>query len=213
MDPRDLCTLADVKALMQKTGPNAAAQDALIQSLITDISCEIMEDYGREFAPGGAYSIPAVNATRTFAYPWGEQYPGEAYVDFRPYDLQTSPAPTVVADSLESSPYTLSGDEWRLNPQPPSQGVFMGIYVLPLNMSIGIIGWRKRFITVTGNWGFPSVPRKVKDACVQTVIHRITNYPGARRVDQVDSMMPATSPRGYPMTAIDLLSSFKRMTV
>lgn len=214
-DPRDLASLADVKSLMQKTGPNAASQDALIQTLITRASIKIMRDYGREFIPGGVNSISAVAATRTFEYAWGDQFPGEALVDLKPYDLAVvQPTPlVVVADTDQANPYTLSTDEWRLWPQPASEGVYRAIKVLPLNASIGLIGWRKRQITVTGNWGFPSVPYEVTEACAEMVIHWITNYPGARRVDQVDSGMPAMSPRSYPMTAVDLLCNFKRMTV
>lgn len=215
-DPRDLTTVANVKALMQKSGANAGSQDALIQTLITRASVKIMDDYGREFVPGGTDSLPHVNATRLFAYPWGDQYPGEAFVDFRPYDLQASSVASlvVVADPLEAAPYTLSGDEWRIWPQPPARGqVHLGINVLPLNMSIGIIGWRKRYITVTGNWGFANVPEQVAEACEETVIHWITSYPAANRAPQIDSgAVPVAAPRSYPMTAVDLLQNFKRMT-
>lgn len=209
----DLCALADVKALMQKSGGNAASQDSLIQTLITRWSTKIMRDYGREFVPGGPLGLPAVNATRTLEYAWGDQYPGEAFVDFRPYDLQMSPAPVVSVDTDQSSPIVLSTDEWRLWPQPPSQGVFMAIKVLPLNVSAGIIGWRKRQITVTGNWGFPSIPPEVTEAAIECVLWTLTNYPGMSRPDGYDSLAVATSPRSYPMSALDLLGSFKRMTV
>lgn len=214
-DARDLCTLDDVKALMQKTGPNATSQDSLIQSLITRASIKIMRDYGREFVPGGANSEPYTQTTRTFEYPWGDQFPGEAFVDFRPYDLavtQSNPL-VVVADTDQASPYTLSTEEWRLWPIPASQGVYLGIKVLPLNMSVGIIGWRKRQIKVTGDWGFPSIPFEVSQACAETVIHWVTAYPGSRRPDAVDAGVMPTVPRSYPMQAVDLLQSFKRMTV
>lgn len=213
-DSRDLATVADVKALMQKAGPNAGAQDALIQSLITRVSIKIMRDYAREFVPGGVNSEAFTAATRTFEYPWGEQYPGEAFVDLRPYDLAVAqPTALVVkADTDQASPVTLSTEEWRLWPQPPTQGVFMAIKVLPLNMSVGLVGWRKRQIQITGNWGFSSIPFEATQATAETVIHWITNYPGARRVDQVDSGLPAMSPRSYPMSALDALNAFKRMT-
>jgi hypothetical protein len=156
-DPRDLCLLSDVKALMQKAGPNAASQDALISTLITRASIKIMRDYGREFVPGGTESLPATGATRTFEYSWGEQYPGEAFVSLAPYDLQTSPAPTVIVDTDQSSPITLSTAEYRLWPRPASQGVFMAIKVVPLNVSVGPrrVGVSGN-CTVTGNWGFAS---------------------------------------------------------
>lgn len=214
-DPRDLCTRDNVKALMQKAGPNAASQDPLIDILITRASVKIMRDYGREFVPGGVNSDPFTATTRTFEYPWGEQYPGEAFVDFRPYDLAvTQPVALVVqADTDQASPITLSTDEWRLWPQPPSQGVYLGIKVLPLNVSVGIVGWRKRQIQVTGNWGFPSIPPEVAQACEETVIHWLTSYPPTLRPDAYDSGSPVVVPRSYPMTAVDLLQDFKRMTV
>jgi hypothetical protein len=212
-DSRDLCTVADCTSLMQKTGANAASQNTLIQSLITRASVKIMRDYGREFVPGGPNSETFTGATRTFEYAWGDQYPGEAFVDFRPYDLQLTPAPAVFVDTDQTSVVTLTTDEWRLWPQPPSQGVFMGIKVLPLNMSVGVVGWRKRQIQVTGNWGFTSIPFEVTQACAATVIHWLTNYPAARRVDQVDAAMPGFTPRSYPMSALDDLNAFKRMTV
>lgn len=214
-DPRDLCTVDDVKALMQKTGPNAGNQDTLIQSLITRTSVKIMRDYGREFVPGGPNSEPSSAATRTFEYQWGDEYPGEAFVDLRPYDLAVSqPTPlVVVADTDQPVGYTLSTQEWRLWPQPPSQGVFMAIKVLPLNVKVGIVGWHKRQIQVTGNWGFPSIPFEVQQACVETVIHWLMAYPAARAAGQQDAAIAAPAPRSYPMTAIDLLQSFKRMTV
>lgn len=212
-DPRDLTTVASVKLLMQKSGPNAATQDALIQKEITVASVKIMRDYGREFVPGGPNSETFTGATRTFEYAWGDQYPGEAFVDFRPYDLQKSPAPVVLVDTDQvATPITLSVEEWRLWPQPPTQGVFMGIKVLPLNMNVGQIGWRKRQLTVTGNWGFPTIPLEVGQACDETVMHWITNYPAARRADQVDAALAPVMARSYPMTALDLLQAFKRMT-
>lgn len=213
MAAQDLCTLADVKALMQKSGANAATQDALISSLITRASVKIMRDYGREFVPGGVNSEAYAAATRTFEYAWGDQYPGEAFVDLHPYDLaKAQPIALVVqADTDQPNPVTLSTDEWRLWPQPCPEGVYKAIKVLPLNMSIGLIGWRKRQITITGNWGFPSIPFEVTQACAETVIQWITAYPAARRVDQMDAAVAVTTPRSYPMTAIDLLQNFKRM--
>jgi len=207
-DPRDLCGLEDVKALMQKSGANGAAQDPLIASLITRASVKIMGDSGREFVPGGATSEPAVNATRTFEYVWSDT-DDETYVDLYPYDLQTTVVPMIVADPDLSSPVTLTTDQYRLSPVPPSQGVYMGVRVRDLGSSIGT-NWRTRQVQVTGNWGFPSVPFDVNQACAETVIHWITSYPGARRVDQTDAALPAMTPRSYPMSAVDLLRRFWR---
>lgn len=213
-DPRDLCTLADVKALMQKSGANAAAQDALIQSLITRASIKIMRDYGREFVPGGPNSEIFTNATRTFEFERDLFVSSaEVFVDLYPYDLQITPAPTVVIDSDLSSATTITAAEFRLWPQPPAKGVYEAIRLALLSARYGWPRYSHRQITVTGNWGFPSIPFEVTQATAETVIHWITNYPGARRVDQVDSAIPAPQPRSYPMTAVDLLRAFERVTV
>lgn len=196
---------------MQKVAADTG-QDARIATLITRVSTKIMRDYGREFVPGGALALPAIAATRKFDYAWGDQYPVEARVSLAPYDLQLTPAPTIIVDTDQSSPSTLSTDEWRLHPQPPRDGVYTAIYLCPLNVSVGMVGWRKRQLTITGNWGFPAIPGEVAEACAQTVAYWITAYPAAGRPDLGEGV-PAPQPRGYPLSALDLLSPFKRMDV
>lgn len=208
----NLCTLADVKALMQKTGVNAAAQDTLISSLITRASVKVMAEYDREFVPGGPNALPAVGATRTFEYPWADQNAGEALVSLAPYDLQTSPVPTVIADTDQTSALTLTTGEYRLSPQPAVLGVYSAIKIFPLGVSFGVVGWRSRRFTVTGNWGFPTIPSDVVQATAETVIHWLTAYPAAGRPDQQDFGQAVVAPRSLPMSAVDLLRRFQRMT-
>src|SRR5258708_2741146 len=126
-DARDLTTVASVKLLMQKSGANAGGQDALIQQEITRASVKIMDDYGREFVPGGAYSVPFTAAPRTFEFAY--DMTGEVFVDLYPYDLQMTPDPTVIIDSDLATSITLTSDQWRLWPRPASQGVFSAIRV------------------------------------------------------------------------------------
>lgn len=210
-DPRDLCVLADVKALMQKTGPSSDNQDPLISSLITRASIKIMRDYGREFVPGGPDSIPFTNATRTFEYePGGSD---ETYVDLNPYDLALTPVPTVIVDTdgATPTPTTLTLDGYRPWPQPPSQGVYMALRIGRTSPIVdNLRSFRSRQFTVTGDWGFPSIPLEVTQACAETVIHWITSYPAMRAAAQPDSGIVASTPRSYPMTAVDLLSTFDR---
>lgn len=205
-DTRDLCTVADVKTLMQKSGINASAQDVLIQTLITRASVKIMRDAGREFIPGGYRSETFTNATRTFEFEKSGDG-DEDFVDLFPYDLQTGVVPTIILDSDGTSPITLDTTEYRLWPQPPRDGVYMAIRIRKCG---GFTHWRNRQLTVTGNWGFPSVPEDVKQACGETVIHWITSYPAAGGVDQLDSGAPGVTPRSYPMSAVDLLAGYVR---
>jgi hypothetical protein len=195
---------------MQKLASDTA-QDARIATLITRVSTKIMRDYGREFVPGGPLGLPASGATRTLSYSWVDQYPTEAWVSLAPYDLQLTPDPVIQVDTDQASPITLSADEWRLRPQPPRDGVYTAIYLSPLNVTVGTVGWRKRQLKITGNWGFPAIPGEVAEAAAQTVAYWITAFPAAGRPDLGDMIPP--QPRGYPMSALDLLSPFKRMDV
>lgn len=210
-DPRDLCLLADVKALMQKTGPNAGTQDDLIQSLITRTSVKIMGDTRREFVPGGPNSEAYTAATRTFEYVWSDT-DDETFVDLSPYDLQLTPVPTILIDTDTDTPTTLDTDHYRLWPQPALHDVFMAVRIRDIGTSLAT-RWRTRQIQVTGNWGFPSIPYDVTQACAETVIHWISNYPGARRPEQIDAATMGAQPRSYPMTALDLLGRFTRVAI
>lgn len=197
---------------MQKATGDTA-QDARIATLITRVSVKIMRDYGREFVPGGPLGIASTAATRTFAYPWADQYPGEARLSLAPYDLQTSPAPTITVDTDQSAPFTLSTDEYRMIPLPARDGVYTAVYLLPLNVSMGTVGWRKRQLTIAGNWGFPSIPPDVTEAAAQTVAHWLTAFPAASRLGMDGEGIAPVQPRGYPMSAVDLLRQFQRMDV
>jgi hypothetical protein len=102
----------------------------------------------------------------------------------------------VQVDTDQGSPITLSTDEWRTWPQPPQFGVYMALKVLPLNVSVGLIGWRKRQIKVTGDWGFPSIPPEVTQACAETVIYWITANPATHRfAGSPDSGIAPVAPR------------------
>lgn len=210
VDPRDLCTVADVKALMQKGGPNAGGQDVLIQTEITRASVKIMRDYAREFVPGGPNSELANNATRTFEF--DRDIEGEVFLDLSPYDLQITLVPTIVMDPDRASPITITTDEFRLWPQPPSKGIYEAVRLSLLSARTGWPRFTHRQVSITGNWGFPTVPFEANQACVETVIHWITSYPAAHRQDSMDSGAPVT-PRSYPMSALDLLCAFKRPVV
>lgn len=202
----DLCTLADVRALMQKSGTDVA-QDALIASLITRVSTKIMRDTGREFVPGGPDGLPATAATRTFEFPWES-----TLVNLAPYDLKTVTA--VKVDTDQGAGIVLSTDEYRTWPQPARYGTYQALRVQPFSSQLGRVMWRNRQLAVTGDWGFPSIPPEVTQAAAETVVHWITANPAAHRfAGSPDSGVPPVAPRGYPMSALDLLSGFKRMTV
>ncbi len=70
--------------------------------------------------------------------------------------------------------------------------------------------WRNRQIQVTGDWGFPTIPTQVAQACAITVVHWLTvNTAVFRRPDDDPNLM-AVPKRSIPPEAYDLLRVFKR---
>jgi len=195
----DLCTLADVRLLMQTKAANTQ-QDPLVSSLITPASVAIMGKVEREFAP----AVSAI--TRVFEWSWDSEL-----VSLAPYDLRIATAVSVDTDQV--NPYVLSVDEWRLFPKPPRDGTYMAMRLRPFGASVGRVMWRKREVSITGNWGFATVPTDVKQACALTVVHWVNVNSAAfqRPDDNPDGYAPPR--RGIPPEAWDLLARFKRVGV
>lgn len=148
----DLCTLADVRTFLQKPAGDTG-QDAVISSLITRASTAILKDCQREFAP------VTTSEARTFAYD------GRGRLSLAPYDLRS--VSLIRMDTDDSSPTTITSDQYRLWPRPAVNGTYLTI------LFDGTVGgtrnnWRDRLVEVTGAWGFAAVPDDVKHAAVVT---------------------------------------------
>jgi hypothetical protein len=153
----DLCTLADVSQFLQKPVADTG-QDAVISSLITAASRAIGTYCNRQFTSEGTASH--VYSVKFNGYRRG-------YVDLVPHDLQS--ATSVKLDTDQAAPTTLTADEYRLLPKSQSgDGVFTYMLLQPYGLA-GSLRWPEREVTITGTWGFPSVPEDVKQACVVTV--------------------------------------------
>lgn len=156
MAAQDLCSLSDVRSFMQKPASDTA-QDTLISSVITQASSAIIRHCERQFAPS------ETAATHTFEVDFNR----DGFVDLAPYDLRT--LTSVQIDTDTTSPATLTSVEYRLFPQPPADGVYTALRVIPTTRG----GW-SRFrhvqLQVTGDWGFSSVPEDVKHAAIVTAV-------------------------------------------
>src|SRR6266498_1883856 len=110
-DPRDLCTVANVKEGLETS---ETTRDALIQTLITAASVAIMQDTGREFAPATS------SATRRF------QIDGYRVVSLEPYDLRTVTTMTLHPES--GSPIVLAAStDYQLVPAVSADGVYQAV--------------------------------------------------------------------------------------
>ena len=193
----ELCALADVRSLMQKKSADTA-QDALITALIVPASKAIMKWCEREFAP------TSTAVARVFEYPWEGEF-----LSLAPYDVRT--VTSVVVDSDVGAGVTLAADEYRLWPRPARDGTFMAVRLRPLSVATGRVLFRNREVTVTGDWGFPSVPDEAKWATAMTVQHWLTVNVAAYRGADDGGDVRAIPKRGIPPEAIQLVAPFKRM--
>lgn len=148
-----LCTLADVRQLMQMNEEDTE-QDTIIASLIIQAGDLIKRHTEREFAL--ETDDPEAEITRRF-----EIDLSLGYMTFAPYDLQS--VTSVVLDPDDTAT-ALQGTDYRLGPLPQRDGVYR-TFKLMTAQGAGTVE-----VDITGLWGFPTVPRPVRLACAQTVV-------------------------------------------
>lgn len=146
----DLTTVTAVREFLQKPGSDTS-QDSVIANLISRASRAILTDIGIEGAPTAETSHVFV-------------YTGGARLNMAPYVAQS--VDSVVMDSDGSSPSTLATDGWALRPKPPRDGVYR--YLRLPGAGYGESS-TEREVTVTGVWGWPTVPHDVEHWCIVTV--------------------------------------------
>jgi len=175
-DPRDLCTLADVKASTEAT-MGTGSRDAIIQALITDASVALMGRLERELAPhtDGVSRVVQVN-------PQARQVDGSVVVDLAPWDLRS--ATSVALHPEQTSPIALAANvDYSLEPFVAAQGSYQRIrlsryLVLTSNFEIRF-GYAQ--LRVTGNWGLwttDTVDNDVRGVVVLMVRSWLRQNPG-----------------------------------
>ena len=199
MAAADLCTVEEVRDFLQKPVADTN-QDQILGSLITRASYAIMRFCEREFAPAGS-----VGVTRTFQIGYGDEW-----LSLAPYDLQTV---TLVQVDTDTTAYTLSTDEYRLDPPGKPQSVYTSIRLRPLSVSTsGRQLWPTRQVQITGTWGFPSVPDDVKHACVVTVAtwfrRDAASFSSVFRLDEG----AVERPEALPSAVKGVLTPWRRMS-
>lgn len=149
----DLTTLANVRAFLQKNTADTA-QDGIIQQLITRASAAIETYAGREFHPTN-------NATRTF------NYLGGSFISLSPYELRTITEATI--DTGTSDETDLTATDYWFSPATSPGGTYQALS-LPSDSTIyNNSSNDRRVLSITGDWGFASVPPDVEHACIVTV--------------------------------------------
>lgn len=148
----DLTTLAAVRTLLQMTG-GVTEQDDIIGSLITRMSSTISRHCQREFAPAVSAASRTVELDRC-----------ASLQSLAPFDCRAATA--VVLDTGMATEQTLATTQWQLALHDPSNQVWQALRLC--NVSIPSTGGRT--LTVTGDWGYESVPAHVEQACILAVV-------------------------------------------
>lgn len=152
MAPIDLCSLERVRDELQAQDTDVT-DDKVIPALITAYSRELLKI--REFKPA------LTSDTRVVAVDQGA-----AVVNVEPWDLRSVSA-VVIDDAYPQSRQVLVDGDWRLDGLDPQWQVYSGLR-LASGAPYGAY-WGTVEVSITGAWGFPSVPEDVETACVMAV--------------------------------------------
>ena len=207
MATQDLCSLSDVRAFLELPTSDTS-RDSLISNTITPISDAIMRFTQREFAPA------TTSAARVFRFDVGS-----LLVDLAPYDLRT--VSSVVLHAETSSPLTLTASsQYQLHPITARDAVYTSVR-LASNIATMYQSDSGRFfgyaqMTITGAWGFASVPSDVKQAAIISVasavrrdIHELDIGNSLSDPRQLTADMPISY--ALPGPALRLVGPYRRV--
>lgn len=190
----DLTTLTSVRSFLRISDTTQTAQDALLETFITQASKAIRTYCGQDFEP-----IQTTSTTRVFAYYGG----GRLY--FAPHSLRS--VTSVAIDTETDTETTLTADsDYFLFPRGGSSGgvyefVELRGYEPGARLSDNAVKpWRE--VTITGLWGFEDVPADVVLAANVQVAWMYRNFsapPGQDLAGEGDRFGPVGMPSGVRM--------------
>ncbi len=156
----DLTTVSAVRETLELPAGDTS-RDALIETLISDMSRAIIREVDREFAPATA------NATRRFRLG-----ANSVMLDLSPYDLRSATSVTLNPESANSTVLTATTD-YQLVPLQPRDGTYLGIQFAYNQTNLHTSDTARDFgftlVDVAGSWGFSSVPHDIARACIIAV--------------------------------------------
>ncbi len=155
--PTALTTLGNVKRWLGIDDEDPT-RDAELQFKINAASSLITDYCLREFVS------PLGTGPRNFNFG-----PNVGYLDFGRYNLQSITDIQIDTDTV--SPTDIPATQYTLMPTEQFYGTYTGIkfYTYAIGNPIRRGAGLGRQITVTGTWGFPTVPSEVEEATIYTV--------------------------------------------
>lgn len=184
----DLTTLANVRSFLRL--PTAQTDgDALLATFITAVSAAIRTYTGREFS-----ATDTGSHTRLFRYFGG----GMLFLDRS--DLRSVSAVSIDTETSSSTALVLNEDYFLL-PRGARDGVYEAVelrgYATGSHVGGNIKPWRE--VSITGLWGFSSVPKDVETAANMYVAHWMRNHstvPGRDLAGEGDRFGAVNMPSG-----------------
>lgn len=187
-----LTTLTAMRQFLQKQG-GERTQDDVLQALITAASAEIQRRT-RIIRPA------ETDVSRPFILPEDSRW-----LDLNPYFLRGTPT-LVERDTDTDSPVELASTDYAVDPLPSDHGVYT-------HLRLARRSSKRRQVTVTGDWGYLSVPPDVEMWCQVTVNHWLKAEVSAfTRGFDVDAGR-FTSPQALPEAVLDGLKDYRRTAV
>jgi hypothetical protein len=216
-DPRDLCTIDDVKAASEPPITNNS-RDTIIQTLITSASIVLQSQHlERELTPQSTAARGARVRTQE------RQVDGTLVVDLAPWDLRSVAAGGLVLHPEDAAPIALTANsDYVLEPFGAPQGSYQRIRLS--RYLVVISNFEVRFgyaqLQINGNWGLwntATVDADVRDACVLTVRSWLRQNPGAYMADlnaALDKNVQPNIPSTWfvPRAALSRLKRWQRLT-
>jgi hypothetical protein len=199
MADTDLITLAEAREFLQKQSAQTAVDDVL-EALITRASRLIQRHIELEVAP-------ANTGSKTF------DWDGGIRLSVNPYVLRSVLAVTL--DPNETTSTALTSGDWRLMPNPARDGVYHTLHFDYTAIPSGTGYFPYRQVSITGTWGFESVPDELKQATCVTVVDwyrgRVAGF-SAGFQDAGEQAAPR-GPEALPLAAYRILESWRRIPV
>jgi hypothetical protein len=189
----DLTTLAAVRALLQGS---EAIDDDVLAAMITAASRAILNETKRELIKGDEEARPFLSRG--------------CFLDLGSSALRGKPAEVrLFTDKEEGSQVVLDASEYKLRPLRPEFGVYEW-----LELPATRVGSRDKVeVTITGDWGFESVPEDVAHWCGMTVViwsrGDISAFSTTFNVEEGHIERPEDLPRAVKRA----LQHYQRMTV
>lgn len=179
----DLLTVAELKERLRSIKSTDTSKDSLLQRLVTNASRATARYTNHRFGVETA-------AAKTF------RYDGDEFLSLSPWDLQaaTAAAATIQIDT-DIAATTVSTGLYRFEPRHAPNGVYETVllagYTLPpirgsfwqANDWPGSLGVFGRQVTVTGDWGWTSIPESLKEGALQLAAMWYGNPRATSRAD------------------------------